>query len=101
MSELGSTAAKGTPPIGPLDGVLVLDLADDAGSLSARHLGELGADVIRIASSAAPRSEDDTGDDLADLVRDLGKTCLPGESVCSRWPTSSLSAGRTGSASRT
>jgi crotonobetainyl-CoA:carnitine CoA-transferase CaiB-like acyl-CoA transferase len=81
MSELGSAAAKVTPPIGPLDGVLVLDLADDAGSLSARHLGELGADVIRVTSSPGPRSGDDTGTDLADLVRDLGKTCLHVESA--------------------
>jgi crotonobetainyl-CoA:carnitine CoA-transferase CaiB-like acyl-CoA transferase len=73
MSEPGSTAPHVTPPIGPLDGVLVLDLADDAGSLSARHLGELGADVIRV--------EGDNGNDLADLVRDLGKTRLHVESV--------------------
>ena len=44
------------PPRGALDGLIVLDLADDLGAYASRLLVDLGADVIRIEPPAGSRT---------------------------------------------
>src|SRR5437899_4470929 len=43
-------------PTGPLDGVRVLDLADESGALTGKLLGDLGADVIAIEPPGGMRA---------------------------------------------
>jgi len=64
-----------------LDGVRVVDLTDGFGALTARVLGELGADVVRVEApgggvgvSRTPRSSDGIG--LHHAYRNAGKTIV-------------------------